>query len=310
VRAALPGRFVCPDVHKHEATSTCYQNHRCRCFACCFHESLVARSLRDDKAAGISRKIDAAPVREHILALNSVGIGVRRVAQLAGLHLTVVTSIKSGRRGRAGSPQRWVSRATSDAILGIPIDPMLALGCARIAAGPTMRRLHALQALGWSGVKLGARLGIEQTAFSRVQLQERVTTAFAKRVAALYDEISMTRPPRATVGDRVAYTRAVRSAAARGWAPPLAWDDIDNDEAPTVVDRDRTIVDDVAIEEAIRGQRVVLTSPERAEAIRRLNAAALSDAQIAARLHPDVRSVLRIRQKHQIAAVLLESAAA
>jgi hypothetical protein len=65
---------------------------------------------------------------------------------------------------------------------------------------------------------------------------EQVTAGRARQVAALYDDLSMTPPPETNQRERIAASRSRNFARQRGWAPPLAWDDIDNDEAPATVD--------------------------------------------------------------------------
>lgn len=60
------------------------------------------------------------------------------------------------------------------------------------------------------------------------------------------------------------------------------------------------VLDDVAIERAMGGDPVQLTATERAEAVRRLAARGVSDAEIASALHCDPQTVLRWRRDHEI----------
>lgn len=101
------------------------------------------------------------------------------------------------------------------------------------------RRLQALAALGWTALELGERLGVSGTRVGHLQAGKYpvLHRSTAGRVAALYDELSMQVPadpeetPRHVV--RV-HARQRRMAASKGWAPPLAWDDIDDpDEKPS-----------------------------------------------------------------------------
>lgn len=68
--------------------------------------------------------------------------------------------------------------------------------------------------------------------------------------------------------------------------------------APTARHRRKSdgILDEVAIERAMAGDTVALTSDERDEAIRRLVDAGISDHQIGQRLHVTDRTILRRRQ--------------
>lgn len=97
-----------------------------------------------------------------------------------------------------------------------------------IPAIGTRRRIHALMALGHSGADIATYLNISYQAVHRLEhtTADRVWRTTAERVAAVYDELSMIRP----TGHYA--TRVRRKAAARGYAPPLAWDDIDLDREP------------------------------------------------------------------------------
>jgi hypothetical protein len=93
----------------------------------------------------------------------------------------------------------------------------------------TRRRLRALMALGWSGAELSRRLGRDRTWLDRIAKRDgcQVHIDTARKVAALYEQVSMTVP----VG-RVANATRNR-AKANGWLPPLAFENIDDpDERP------------------------------------------------------------------------------
>jgi hypothetical protein len=90
-----------------------------------------------------------------------------------------------------------------------------------------IRRVRALARLGWSSPEMAARAGIPSTTVARLRDHDerlwvgnqRIRAAIAKA----YDEMSMTVPPLTRHTSKLA-----NRAAARGWAPPLAWDDIDD----------------------------------------------------------------------------------
>jgi hypothetical protein len=97
-----------------------------------------------------------------------------------------------------------------------------------IPAAGTVRRLQALAAIGHSFATIGKALGgITGQGVQQIGKTGQVRRVTAARVAALYDQWSMT----------VGASSITRSRAeARGWAPPLAWDNIDDpDEAPHLV---------------------------------------------------------------------------
>ena len=93
-----------------------------------------------------------------------------------------------------------------------------------------VRRIHALHALGWSGRQIADAAGASINTLRAMQYHdsERVHRATADRVIAAYESLAMRRP------DGGYADRQRTMARRKGWAPPLAWDDIDDpDEQPT-----------------------------------------------------------------------------
>jgi len=92
------------------------------------------------------------------------------------------------------------------------------------------RRVQALCALGYTLADLATISGTSLSRFSQVARGHNPTVYLDTdaRIRALYDRLSG-QPPRPTW----VTARARRLAIAKGWAPPLAWDNIDNpDERP------------------------------------------------------------------------------
>lgn len=87
----------------------------------------------------------------------------------------------------------------------------------------TRRKLEALQAIGYSLTNLAYRMGRTQQSLSETFLgDEPVHLSTVKAVAALYDELSSTPPPGP-------YANRIRLRSQRlGYAPPAAYDDINN----------------------------------------------------------------------------------
>lgn len=113
----------------------------------------------------------------------------------------------------------------------------LARGPMQVDSLGTTRRLRALYALGWTSTQIGARLGVSPARVSHLVAGNRpkVHRDTAAKVAALYDDWCMTVPQDPDVlavkHTRV-HERQRRQSAEKGWLPPLAWDDIDNDPDP------------------------------------------------------------------------------
>jgi len=95
-----------------------------------------------------------------------------------------------------------------------------------------VRRIQALQALGWTIADIARQSGLyEKTLRNPIYRGTSVYRATAEAVAETYERLSMTLP------DGGYHERCRRMAAKRGYAPPLAWDDIDNDDAPKGIAR-------------------------------------------------------------------------
>jgi hypothetical protein len=148
------------------------------------------------------------------------------------------------------------------------------------------RRVQALQAIGWSMNMLETRLGRSRSYLSALMTRDSMTPATFEAIADLYDQLSMT--PGTS-------RRAIGDAKRGGFVPPLAWDDIDNDEAPSLGDRDDEI-DEIAVERLMTGRRVPATWAEIREAARRLSAQGLSDATVAELVGASDRSIIRWRK--------------
>lgn len=126
------------------------------------------------------------------------------------------------------------------------------------------RRLQALCALGHTQKSIAQRLGVSPQRVHQWTCDEkygRIYPASHDSIVELYDELSMVVPTGSMS------TRTRNDALRRGWAPPLAWDDIDNDGAPNINQRyarDSGLIDEVAVQRFLHGDhQVPLTRAER-----------------------------------------------
>lgn len=177
--------------------------------------------------------VPADDTRTRILALMAAGVGISRIAELAGVTHRAIDFLTR-------EDQRLVKRTTRAAILAIPVPvcpfgPQMAAG-ARIDATGSRRRVLALSAVGWSQQHLSVRLGLHPGRLSKVATGavKKVTVSRAREIDALYRELQEVPGP-SNVARRI--------ATQRGWPPPVAWDD--------------TEIDDPAATAHIRGGQVV-----------------------------------------------------
>lgn len=291
---------ICPPDHRHEGN--CYAQHMCRCDRCRAHKASVKRRQRRLEAYGrYERFVDAEPVRQHVMELRRYGIGVPRIAELAGIDESVLNRLLYGRGRRNGKqlpPSRTVSPGHARALLAVEATiENRALNAGGLDGIGAHRRIQALVARGWSFEKIGQRLGITGAAISDTLTRKTISRALHERIAAVYEDMWDQEPPRQTRGQKVAYTRTLNFARQRNWAPPAAWDDIDTDPTPPTPDHEETI-DELAVELVISGETGIrLTRAERQEVVKHFHAHRWSDGRIADLVGVDDRTILRDREE-------------
>jgi hypothetical protein len=191
----------------------------------------------------------------------------------------------------------------------------------------TIRRLRALVAIGYTPTDLAQSLDMHVSSLSTLihGKRPRIQPQTQAAVRALFSEL-WAHPIQGHAGER-----ARKRAKKHNWVGPLAWDDIDDPAevanvigpaprmphiehqctvtvlfatgAPTQVDillvsqlSEPEPIDEVAVELAMTGREVTLTTAERQEAVIRLHRLRWSDKRIAAALRVADRTVLRDRQ--------------
>jgi len=242
--------------------------------------------------------VDAGPTNRHITALRAAGIGVERIAQLSGVSVSHVRELADPRQGESPSTRR-VRPTTAMRILGVGIDDASRAPHSRVASTGTRRRLQALITVGWTPELLAAQLGRRPSSLRGSMTSRSVTARTAQDVAALYARLWNAQPPELTGDQRAAADGARAHAAAHGWLPPLAWDDIDTDPAPpATAPAPPDDIDAIAIERALAGDGIRyddLTYAEQQEVIEHLTARGDSIRDIAAQLFTSKRTVSRHR---------------
>jgi len=211
--------------HHQHGTYVCYVIDGCHCRPCRDANRAYEKDLTRRHLYGKVVYVPAAPARAHIVALMAGGMGLKRIVAVSDISQGLLWKLIYGKRrpdGTRTTSQR-IRPVTEQTILAITLD---LAGGARIDSTGTTRRIQALVAIGWSQSKIAARLGIGRSNFTAIaQGRTQVTTARAKAVADLYDQLWNTAPPQAGHRDKIAYSRSIRYAALARWAVPMAWDD-------------------------------------------------------------------------------------
>lgn len=172
--------------------------------------------------------ISGDETRQRLELLLAQGMTAREITKATGLSVWWLRT-STGR----------VQKRTHDRVMGIPLPHAPTnIGVAR--------RIQALAAIGWPLCSLGPMLNRDPSfahAVMRRAERDSITPATAALVDQLYRRLSGTPGPS---------QHARRYTIRKGWAPPLAWNNIDTDTAPDL------------------GEHTVVAFPERYQEMREL----------------------------------------
>lgn len=267
--------------HQH-GTRAAYVLDQCRCEPCTVASREAEAWRRRQRAYGrYDKYVDAGPVRDHVRELMAAGMGLKRIIAVTGIPSGTLWKLVYGKHKPDGSrsPSKRVTRETAEKILGTKPDLAAGALSSPEAADEARTRLRSLVALGWSMRNIAGRLGVESGNQFPLFHGERVfTCGRVAEIDALFNELSMSIPPHATHRERQVFSRSKNYAAARGWLPPLALEDV------TGVEVDDTELDEVAVQRRLSGDTSVsLNRAERAAVVREAFAAGWSYNQIETR---------------------------
>ena len=187
---------------KHEPGSLgCHRHHGCRCDAC---KAEVNRRKKYARA-GAAGMVSTIPVRAHIDRLLARGYTLPGVGTKAGL--------TTGHVRYLYHTAKRCHRDVAAAILAVEVP------AGDVDATPTVRRIHALAAAGWSYQAQSVELGLGRAAVSHWAVAERVSVHTAQRIADLYERLWDQTP----TGPGATYAR--NRARREGFVPAAAWDD-------------------------------------------------------------------------------------
>lgn len=258
-----------------------HDNKTKHCTPCLNARRRYQKGLEYDWANGRTRRVALDHVRNHITKLRNNGMPMREIARLAGVSLGTAYRAAGMYNGEAKS----INRATAARILTVrPTTPESGY----IDRTGSVRRLQALIAIGHRQTDLARMLGMSGSNISSLinglydpnRPRTRLQASTAQRIADLYDRLHL------TPGDNW----ASRGRAKRhGWAPPLAWDNIDDpNEKPYRPRREDTYahnddVDEAVVERFLAGEKLRTTPAERREIMRRWLASGRSERSLCSR---------------------------
>jgi len=288
---------TCSGEHKHGETPTCYRDHKCACFACkdanrirCYeYKKLVA----DGRPTGTL--VDARPVQEHLGELVTAGMKPAAIAAAAGTDLSTVRNIMRARASRKRHDPMRIFAATAKTLMAVAPDLTIVPDGHWVDSRGARRRLQALGVQGWAISHLANHMGLHRHKLDRVLATPRVITSTNRAIVGLFDELWDKEPPTASRAQRAIRTMTLQRAHAEGWLPALAWDDIDLDDSPAFTLVEPEMVDEVAVELALRGEHVHLTATERQIVIDRAPGLGINNSKIVPILGITARLVARLR---------------
>jgi hypothetical protein len=189
----------------------------CNCEPCRTTRLRTKKRNRVNRQLGRPGLIDATPARRRLEELQRT-MSWLQIKAATGCDDCNLRQILDGTRSQ-------IRRDTLDRILNIqPEEP--APGKYLDATG-TRRRLQALRAIGWSARAIAEAAGAGETSVERIcNGQPAVRAVVTAKICTVYATLSQAPAP----ASRSA-TRAKGYAAAHGWPPPAAWDDIDDPQA-------------------------------------------------------------------------------
>ena len=182
-----------------------------------------AKRWQLDRRRGIRRTVPVGPAAEHVDQLLAAGLTVRGIAELAGVSASGVSRI-------AARQYPTVNHRTADALLAVKPQEIHRRTSPEgfVPAAGARRRIRALLAIGWTHQDMHARSGV-RTAILLSQAGEWISRRNHDAISDLHEALWATPGPSEK-------TRG--QARARGYLPPMAWDDdtIDDPGATAEID--------------------------------------------------------------------------
>ena len=173
--------------HWH-GTLVCHNMDLCRCDDCRAANRRYER-LRKSWIGEFPRTpppfVDPGPVIEHIQELRGQGMGMKRIAEVAGVAASAIGHIIYGRRGSEARAAEKMRRVTAERILAVELD--LADG-AKVPRAEADQIVDELQARGWWKAEIGRRVHGEQAVSLQIGRGREVMAGTIRTLRVLLDE--------------------------------------------------------------------------------------------------------------------------
>lgn len=246
----------------------------CRCRPCTDAHTKACAARHLAHLAGWPPRVPADAVTQHVRTLLDRGMSRCQIAIAARVSKSSVMNAAAGR-------SLTINRTIADKILAV--QPRIVRDTDLLPITGTQRRIQALHAIGHGALSISQATGISAYNIRAISQGERgaITAATYKTVRAAYRQLVCS--PGISI-------RARNKAARLGWAPPTAWDDIDNPHArPELVGKSQA---------KVGARRKVTVDPAH---VAQLTADGKTSRQIADELGCHQRSVVRARRRAEMA---------
>jgi hypothetical protein len=174
--------------------------------------------------------VDAAPTRQHVLAIQATGMGLHGIVKHTGVS---IGSLEHLLYGKDGHPAVKIRTESAEVLLNYwpTLDDYEDRNV--IDGTGTRRRMQALAVAGWpsKAVHRHVNVGGSQT-IERLRFRTKVTARLARAIRDFYDDVAAKTAE--DYGVKPSFATRTRTYAARSqWAGPEAWDSdtIDDPEA-------------------------------------------------------------------------------
>lgn len=199
-----PGLRPCrhPRVHHTHGTRTSYVADHCRCRGCTDANARTERdAYRSRQARPTAARIEAGPVREHLLGLRAAGIGIRQIADLAATTPSYVRRLTAA--PTRGQPEPRIGVDLSQRLLRITATEANRAEKSQRPAGPTLALLTDLLAQGWSVTHLAHDLRRSPRSLTRTLHAQHVDEATHRAVRALHTRLHLLAPAQIAATQRL-----------------------------------------------------------------------------------------------------------
>lgn len=252
------------------------------------HNKRLALIRAADAALGNPHDmIDAEPAVNHIGHLRSLGFSVRAIASARGVKPGTAQVVYDRKHPtmRGNVLRKWV--ALTPQMVFAHADDL-----AQVPSYAATRRYRALQCMGWRQTDIESaaiKYGGQRAHPNMLDGIGRIAAGRHRAMKAAYEVLAMSAgPSRKTEG----------TARRKGYAPPMAWDDIENLDSTPETGGEGDYIDMVAVMRTVAGNNAArLMSAERKVAVRILTDMGIGSEKIAINCHVEQRTVLRDRSE-------------